>query len=138
MASAQLLSGQTRVRGYAVGEALVSQQPLCFSPEYFDIATGTYLERRHELYGLSLAGRVLVFPCGRGFSGGAYCIYALARHATAPAACIGIKLESVSLIGFVLARIPTVDSCEQDPLVAIASGQTIVVNADKGEIQIKS
>ena len=137
MADNLILHGHTRVRGHAVGEALVTSEPLCFSPEYFDISTGTYLERRHELYGESLAGRILVFPCGRGFSGGAYCIYALARHHAAPLGCVGAKLESVSLIGMVLAGIPTIDECDVNPFEVIQNGQSITVDADHGVIRLK-
>ncbi|MDP6709708.1 MAG: DUF126 domain-containing protein, partial [Alphaproteobacteria bacterium] len=124
------------VPGNAVGEALVTTEPLCFSPEYFDIPTGTYLERRHQLYGQSLADRILVFPCGRGFSGGAYCIYALARHGTAPAGTVGAKLESVSLIGMVLAGIPTIDECESDPFEIVRNGQSVTVDADHGLVRL--
>ncbi|MDP6708487.1 MAG: DUF126 domain-containing protein [Alphaproteobacteria bacterium] len=136
MAAERILRGRSRVPGNAAGEALVTTEPLCFSPEYFDIPTGTYLERRHQLYGKSLAGRILVFPCGRGFSGGAYCIYALARHGCAPAGAVGAKLESVSLIGMVLASIPTIDECESDPLEIIRNGQSVTVDADHGLVRL--
>ena len=135
MAEGRTLRGAVRVPGRGEGPALVTTEPICFSPEYFDIATGTYLEARHPLEGRSFAGRVLVFPCGRGFSGGAYCIYALARHGAAPIASVGRKLESVSLIGMVLARIPTVDTCDGDPLTLITDGDIVTVAADEGIVR---
>jgi predicted aconitase with swiveling domain len=126
------LRGRSLVPGTASGSALVSPQPLCFSPEYFDLPSGTYLERGHPLEGQSLKGRILVFPCGRGFSGGAYCIYSLMLHGSAPAGVIAVQLESVSLIGVVIAGIPSADRFDSDPLTMIPPGAHVALDADNG------
>jgi len=132
----RVLHGRTLVRGHVEAEALVSQTPVCFSPEYFDLRSGTYLERGHELHGRSLAGKILVYPCGRGFSGGAYCIYALMLHGVAPVGCVAVRLETVSLIGMVISGIPSIDSCDENPLRVITSGQRVRLDANRGVVEI--
>jgi predicted aconitase with swiveling domain len=134
--STRVLSGSCIVGGHARGRALVSKAPICFSPEYFDLPTGTYLEKGHDLCGESLKGHILVFPHGRGFSGGAYCIYALAQFGTAPVGCIASRLESVSLIGMVMSHIPTVDRLDTDPFDAIRYGDLVELNADAGVVRV--
>ncbi len=48
-------------RGKAQGDALVSKQPISFLGS-IDVKTGIVVENGHELFGLSIKGKVLVFP----------------------------------------------------------------------------
>ena len=52
------LHGRTVVPGYAEGEALVSPEPIS-GWGGIDPATGTIIEPRHALHGVSFAGKVL-------------------------------------------------------------------------------
>lgn len=53
------------VEGIAEGEALVTSQPLSLWGG-LDPKSGLITERRHELYGKRVSGKVLVFPYGKG------------------------------------------------------------------------
>ncbi len=67
------MSAQTRtyscrsiVSGKASGEALVSEEPMCFY--LCDPETGEVIEKNHPLQGKSVAGKVLVLKSGKGSS----------------------------------------------------------------------
>jgi len=47
-----------------------------------------FIEKGHELEGKSIAGKILVFPKGKGSTVGSYVIYGLAKNKAAPLAII--------------------------------------------------
>ena len=57
--------GRTIYKGIAQGEALVTSMGISFFGGV-DPETGVIVERGHELEGQSIAGKVLVFPTGKG------------------------------------------------------------------------
>ncbi|MFQ5888231.1 MAG: aconitase X swivel domain-containing protein, partial [Candidatus Hydrothermarchaeales archaeon] len=74
-------------KGTASGEALVSEEPISFLGG-IDSKTGVVIEKNHPLEGKNIAGKVLVFPKGKGSTVGAYVIYQLKKEGNAPAAII--------------------------------------------------
>jgi len=125
------------VGGCGEGEALVTSQPICF---YFtDPKTGLMKEKGHELEGTRLAKKVLVFPSGKGSSvvqvDG---LFRLASNGVAPKALIVKEVETVLIVSAVLARIPLVDRLERNPFGTIHTGDTVKVDAEKGQVVIKS
>ncbi|MFO7252048.1 MAG: DUF126 domain-containing protein, partial [Actinomycetes bacterium] len=62
------LRGRGIVPGVVTGEALVSHETIS-GWGGIDPATGTIIERRHELCGVCFTGKVLVFPGAKGSSG---------------------------------------------------------------------
>jgi predicted aconitase with swiveling domain len=104
----ETMRGRAVVRGRAEGLALVSEAPIGFlggvAPE-----TGVVVERGHPLEGESVAGRVLVFPQGKGSTVGSYTIYRLARAGMAPAAIVNAESEAIVAVGALIADIPMVD-----------------------------
>ncbi len=74
-----------------------------------DPATGTVIESGHPLHGRSIAGRVLVFPHGKGSTVGSYVLYGLARNGVAPAAIVNEEAETIIAAGALIAGIPLVD-----------------------------
>jgi uncharacterized protein len=60
-----ILRGRPVVPGIAEGEALVTREAIS-GWGGIDPATGTIIERRHELCGQSFTGKVLVYPAPRG------------------------------------------------------------------------
>jgi hypothetical protein len=63
-----VLRGRTVVPGVVEGEALVSHETIS-GWGGIDPATGTIIERRHELCGVCFTGKILVFPGAKGSSG---------------------------------------------------------------------
>ena len=97
--------------GRAEGEALVSPDPIGFLGGV-DPDTGVVIETGHPLEGECVAGRVLVFPTGKGSTVGSYTLYRLARNGLAPAAIVNAESDPVVAVGAVIAEIPMVDQVD--------------------------
>jgi predicted aconitase with swiveling domain len=102
------LQGRTIRAGYGQGIALVSPEPLGFLGSV-DPDSGRVIENGHPLEGLSISGRVLVFPTGKGSTVGSYTLYRLAQNRLAPAAIINAESEAIVAVGAIIAGIPMVD-----------------------------
>jgi len=102
------LKGRGVVGGVAEGVAVVSKEPISFfggvNPK-----TGKIIERGHALEGVCVAGKVLIFPHGKGSTVGSYILYAMAKNKVAPAAVINVITEPIIVVGCCLADIPLVD-----------------------------
>src|ERR671931_2243019 len=95
------------VRGSGEGPALVTAQPINFLA-MVDAKTGKITDPKHDLYGRSLKGSVLVFPYAIGSSVGAYAIYSLREYRTAPSAVVRSKADIITASGCAIANIPVV------------------------------
>jgi hypothetical protein len=124
------LSGCAIVEGRARGEALCSSEPIGFFG-HVNPATGIVTERGHELYGQSVAGRILVFPRAKGSTVGSYILYALKKTGHAPLAVIVREMEPIVAAGAVMADIPAVDGVDTS---LIRNGQTVEVIG--GEVKL--
>ncbi|NLD45011.1 MAG: DUF126 domain-containing protein [Chloroflexi bacterium] len=102
------IRGRAVVPGRAAGIALVSEAAIGFLGGV-DPDTGVVVEAGHPLAGQSVAGRVLVFPQGKGSTVGSYTIYRLARAGRAPAAIVNAESEAIVAVGALIAGIPMVD-----------------------------
>jgi hypothetical protein len=122
-------------KGFGQGEALVSKDPICFY--LVDPKTGIVRERGHNLEGKSVAGRVLVFPSGKASSAVQMDgLVKLLLNKNAPSAMIVNDVEPVLVGSAVLTKIPLVDKLERDPFEAIATGDILRVDADKGLVSV--
>jgi predicted aconitase with swiveling domain len=97
--------------GRARGEALVTSQAISFFGGV-DPDTGIVVERDHELERQSIAGKVLVFPTGKGSTVGSYTLYRLKHNGLAPAAIINTICETITAVGCIIAEIPCVDQLD--------------------------
>ena len=104
----QTIQGRVIVAGKAEGEALVSSAAISFLGGV-DAESGVIIEKGHPLEGQSVAGRILVFPTGKGSTVGSYVIYRLARANLAPRAIINSNSEPIVAVGALIAGIPMVD-----------------------------
>ena len=91
----KVLMGRVIKGGQARGLALVSPEPIGFFG-MLDAETGVIVEKGHPLEGESVAGRVLVFPTGKGSTVGSYSLYRLAKAGLAPAAKAWLRNASSS------------------------------------------
>lgn len=130
------LKGRKIVGGVAEGLAIVSPEPISFFGGV-DPKTGVITERDHPLNGLSIAGKVLVFPRGKGSTVGSYILYALAKNGAAPLAIINIETEPIIAAGCVMAGIPLVDRLKKNPLQVVKNDAFVRVLADKAIIEIE-
>jgi predicted aconitase with swiveling domain len=102
------LEGRVISDGVAEGVALVSSQPIGFLGGV-DPETGVVVEPGHPLEGECVAGRILVFPTGKGSTVGSYTLYRMSRTGTAPAAMINAESEAIVAVGAIIGDIPMVD-----------------------------
>lgn len=105
--------------GTSRGRLLSTHQPISFWG-CVDPATGNISDKRHDLYGESVSGRVLVFPYGKGSSTGSLMVLELLRLNLAPAAIVNIRTEPLLATGPVVGKhfygkaFPIVNVAESD------------------------
>ncbi|MCD6289273.1 MAG: DUF126 domain-containing protein [Anaerolineae bacterium] len=109
--SGVVLHGRVIRPGRAEGIALVSPEPIGFLGGV-DPDTGTVIEPGHPLHGQSIAGRVLVFPFGKGSTVGSYTILRLRHSGHAPVAIINRESEAIVAVGAIIADIPMIDQID--------------------------
>jgi len=79
-----------------------------------------------------LAGKVLVFPTGKGSTVGSYTLYRLKKAGKAPAAVLNAECEPITAVGCILAEIPCIDRL---PLDRLASGDHLRVYGASGRVE---
>ena len=123
--------GRVIVGGCVAGTALVSSEPIGFLGGV-DPDTGVVTERGHVLEGRSVAGRVLVFPSGKGSTVGSYTLYRLAARGLAPVAMINTESEAVVAVGAIISGIPMVDQID---ITMIENGNRVAFDGGKAIVE---
>lgn len=129
------LQGRGIIPGRVQGEAIVTSQPISFFGG-LDPEKGTIIERGHELKGINVTGKILIFPRGKGSTVGSYVIYSMKKKGTAPVAIINIETEPIIAAGCVIANIPLIDKLNENPIKVIKTGDWVEVFADEGIIEV--
>lgn len=132
MSAVQEFQGRRIYPGQAAGEALVTGMGMSFFGGV-DPETGIVVERGHELEGQCIAGKVLVFPSGKGSTVGSYTLYRLQRNRLAPAAIVNAVCETITAVGCIIAEIPCVD---QIPIAHLHSGMWVHVDGECGVVAV--
>ena len=130
-----LMRGRGIVAGVVEGEALVTRET---SSGFggIDVATGTVIEPRHELFGVCFTGKVLVFPGAKGSSGWSGFFQSTRLLGTAPAAMVFGVPTTKAVLGAIVTRVPTVMAAAPDPVHTIRTGDRVRVAGDAGTIEI--
>jgi predicted aconitase with swiveling domain len=127
---AETLRGRVVKAGRAEGIALVSREAIGFLGGV-DPETGVVTEPGHPIEGECVAGRVLVFPTGKGSTVGSYTMYRMARNGVAPAAIVNAEADPVVAVGAIISDIPMVDQVD---VSALHTGDRLVV--DGGDVEV--
>jgi predicted aconitase with swiveling domain len=121
--------------GRGKGEALVTRDSICFY--LVDPETGKIIEDGHDAFGMSVAGKVLIFPSGKGSSVvQADGLYQLMLKDNAPKAMVIQHPDTVLVATAIIMSIPLVDKVEDSFYQTVANGDLIEVNADEGVVGI--
>lgn len=123
--------------GYAAGEVLLSRDPVLFYQT--DFTTGIFREQGHDLTGKCIAGKIIVFPGGKGSSVvQADGMYKLDMAGLAPKGLIVSCLDTVLVSSAIIMEVPMVD--DVDPLFyeQVQEGDRIILDATNGTITIES
>jgi predicted aconitase with swiveling domain len=129
------LRGRGIVPGVVDARALVTRDPISGFGG-IDVATGTVIEPRHELFGVCFTGRVLVFPGAKGSSGWSGFFQSTRLMGTAPAAMVFDVLTTKAVLGAIVTRVPTVVQACPSPLEVIRTGDLVRVDGDSGVVTV--
>ena len=130
------------VPGIGEGKVLKTSQSISFWGGV-DPATGLVNDPRHELFNQSVAGRVLVFPFGKGSSTGSLIILELARINKAPAAIVNVRTEPILATGPIVCKhfygkeIPVI-CLDEKTFQMLQTDQNVTVNATENVIFINN
>jgi uncharacterized protein len=120
------LNGRIIYKGKAEGEALVTSMPISFYGGV-DPNTGVVIEKGHDLNGISVKGKILVFPQGKGSTVGSYTLYRLKKNGVAPAGMINKETETIVAVGAIISEIPFVDKID---ISKIKTGNKISIQSN--------
>jgi predicted aconitase with swiveling domain len=130
-----ILKGKSINGGTAEGEAIVSKKAFSFLGD-LDVRTGNILPQSHELHGQSIAGRVFVFPIGKGSTVGPNIAYAAKKLGNTPTAIVCVEAEPVMAMVAIMNDIPMVIGLDSNPLDAIHSGDYVKVDGNAGTVEV--
>ena len=126
------LHGRRIYPGVVEGEALVTSMGISFFGGV-DPESGVVVERGHELEGQSVAGKILIFPSGKGSTVGSYTLYRLKHNGKAPAAILNAECETIIAVGCIIAEIPCLDRL---PIGQLRSGQLLRLDAEARWVKV--
>lgn len=126
------LKGRKIFGGKEEGEAIVSSEGISFYGGV-DPDTGVVAEAGHPLEGKSIAGKVLVFPQGKGSTVGSYTMYRLKKNGKAPIAIINKECDTIVAVGAIISGIPCVDKVD---IEKIRDGARVKVDADNAVVEV--
>ena len=122
------------VQGVAQGTVLKTTSPINFLGAV-DKKTGVIRDKKYDIFEKSIKNTVLVFPHGIGSSVGAYTIYSLKSHQSAPLAMICQKADLTVASGCALANIPMIivspeefNSIQDGKEIEIDTNSTNIIN----------
>ncbi len=127
-----ILFGRSICPGSVEAPALVSSAGISFFGG-IDPETGCVVEKDHPLEGQCVAGRILVFPSGKGSTVGSYTIYRLKLGGLAPAAILNAECETITAVGCIIAEIPCVDHIS---IESLSTGDYLRVDGAAGTAEI--
>ena len=131
----KVFSCHTISPGAAEGEVLISKDPVLFYQT--DFATGVYTEPGHSLEGKCIAGKIIVFPGGKGSSVvQADGMYKLDLSGMAPKGFIVSRLDTVLASSAIIMEVPMVDDVEAAFYEQIREGDRVRLDAAAGRIEI--
>jgi len=127
------LKGRIIYKGNASGEVLKTNQAISF---YGGVNgdTGVVEQEGHELKGQCIAGKILVFPEGKGSTVGSYVLYRLKKNGKAPLGMITKTCETIVAVGCIIGEIPCLDKIEIEQL---KTGMKISMDCEKGTVKMK-
>lgn len=121
--------------GVVEGEALVTTDLVAFWAGT-NWETGEIVEIGHEARGKNVAGKILVFPKGKGGAGDTFGYYYLARSGKAPKAMICNDGLGQTVAGALLVNTPMIYGFNEDVVDIVNTGDIVKVDTEKGEIEI--
>jgi len=115
------------------GRALVERNTVSFLG-YVD-ESGIVVDPDSENRGISVAGRVFLFPSAKGSTVGSYVLVTLKKRGVSPTALVMVEPSLVVISGAVVAQIPFIYGVEERILKEVRTGDFIKLNPLRGEVR---
>jgi len=137
-----ILKGHKGIGGIAEGEALVCQEPVNLMADTGNVWTDpkdtmfTNKIGTPSVYGKSFAGKVLVFPTGKGGIFSTNIMMDVAEVGSTPKAIINDRAHPVWAVLSIVLNIPLVDRLNKNPCEVIETGDWVKVNARAGTVEV--
>ena len=137
-----ILKGHQGIGGTAEGEAVVCQEPINLMADtgnvWTDLTDTTFTNKvgTPSAYGESFAGKVLVFPTGKGGIFSTNIMMDVATVGCAPRAIVNVMAHPVWATMAIVLNIPLVDRLDRDPCTVIETGDHVRVDASKGIVEV--
>ena len=137
-----ILKGHKGIGFTAEGEALVCQEPINVMADtgniWTDLNDTTFTNKlaTPSVYGQSFAGKVLVFPTGKGGIFSTNIMMDLAAVGSVPKAIVNLRAHPVWAALAIELNIPLVDRLDKNPCEVIETGDWVKVNAEKGTVEV--
>jgi uncharacterized protein len=141
MTAVRIFQGRGCAAGEFEGEAVVSTQAFGFW-QGMDPQTGLVIDKRHDACGMSIKGKVFVFPFGRGSTGTPGIFLEAVRNGCAPGAIVNLKSEPMIIMCALLAEaffkvsIPIVDRVAGDLSLHLKTGDRVRINGTTGAVEL--
>ncbi|MFP3953606.1 MAG: aconitase X swivel domain-containing protein [Candidatus Acetothermia bacterium] len=132
--SCRKIVGKFYLEASVAGTVIKSNDPMSFWGGY-DPSEGRVIDRRNEVYGEKVAGKIFVFPEGIGSSTTAAVLLESVRNQTNPIGIVNVKTEPILLTGALIARelygveIPIV-TVDPGDFAEVEDGDVLKIDAD--------
>jgi predicted aconitase with swiveling domain len=136
------LKGHKGIGGRAEGEALVCQEPVNLMADTGNVWTNlhdsTFTNKigTPSVYGKSFAGKILVFPTGKGGIFSTNIMMDIATVGATPKAIVNVRAHPVWAALAIQLNIPLVDRLDQNPCDVIETGDYVKVDAGEGIVEV--
>ncbi len=137
-----VLKGHKGIGGTAEGEALVCQEPINLMADTGNVwkdptdLTLTNKVATPSAYGKTIAGKVLVFPTGKGGIFSTNIMMDAAAAGSVAKAIINTMAHPVWVTMAIVLGIPLVDRLNVNPLEVIETGDWVRVDAQAGTVEV--
>jgi len=128
------LSGRIINGGQVKAEAVVVDVPFSFIGD-FDPKTGTLNIAGQEASGLSITGKILVCPTGKGGTIAPFITYDAKKRGTAPAAILCESAEAILCESALAIDIPILDRFEGGIVDRIKTGQMVSISENQVTVE---
>ncbi len=116
---------------------MVTDEPMSFTPQLFDVKTGTVTFHKKKLEGQSVKGKILVYDTEIASTGGTWGLMnAVKVFGAGPKGIIVRKLHSITT-SVIYTGVPSMHAInEGNPCHLIKTGDWVKLDADHGVIEI--
>ena len=122
----QMKAGVWRGPSEIRGEALVTKTPISFLGGVND-AKGRIIDEHSDIYGESFAGKILVYPFGKGSTGDSQRLWRCCYNKVGPIAVINDTPDPIHIEGAMMAEIGILFDFPENPTEVIKTGDKLYI-----------